>query len=84
MFKRKRVKTMKVTGTICFPDDPRKHMETLKNLINYYIKVDGSAGDVMLDIVVEDERLVIDVSKGFHCLSIPLEDLRKIIGESEC
>ena len=73
---------MKVKVGICFPDNSDVHMLTLRKLLDYYIAVEGSAGETWVKIVIEDDRLVIDVSKGFHCLSIPLDKIRAILGKA--
>ena len=54
-------------------------MTILKNLLEYYIEVEGLAGEVIVDVLIEDDNLVIEVNKGFHCLFIPLAKIKEVI-----
>jgi hypothetical protein len=76
-------KEMKVKAHICFPNNPNEHMKILKNLLDYYVEVDGIAGEVLVDLIIEDDSLVICVNKGFHCLYIPLEKVTELLEEKK-
>lgn len=72
---------MKVIATLCFPDEPSDHMKVLVKLLDYYNQIEGRAGETLVDVVCEDENLVIDVSKGFHCISIPIKKIKEILAD---
>lgn len=68
-----------VVASICFPDDPKDHAKCFKELFEHYEKTERTSGDALVILVVEDDYLVIDVGKGFHCLTIPLKDIKEIL-----
>lgn len=70
-----------VKATICFPDDEKDHMNCFDRLLDFYVKVVGSAGYTTVDVVKEEDRLVIDVNKGFHCITLPINKIQQIITE---
>ena len=55
----------------CFADDPLERPFHLHKFVEKYIKAD--AGGIWASLCIEDDRLVIDISTGFHCLHIPLD-----------
>lgn len=66
---------------ICFPDNPDEHMIVLKKLLDFYIANKGTAGSTLADVFIEDDYLVVEFSKGFHCIYLPLEELRRLLKE---
>ena len=70
---------MKLIARICFPDEPDDHIKSLRALLDFYITVEGTSGETLVDVAIEDNDLVIDVGKGFHCLFIPLEQLKELL-----
>lgn len=68
-----------VVASICFPDDPKNHAKCFKALFEHYDETEGTSGDVLVTLVIEDDYLVIDVGKGFHCLTIPLNKLKEFL-----
>ena len=70
-----------IIASMCFPDDPKDHPKCFKALFDHYDKVEGTSGDVLITMVVEDENLIIDVGKGFHCLSISVKDIKTVLKE---
>jgi len=74
---------MKVIARICFPDESDDHMKVLRRLLDFYIKVEGISGETIVDVVLEDDDVVIDVGKGFHCLFIPIKKLKEILTDKE-
>ena len=55
----------------CFADDPLERPYHLHKFMKIYDKDD--AGGIWASLCIEDDRLVIDISTGFHCLHIPLK-----------
>jgi len=69
----------KTVATICYPDDPDKHIQGFIDLLEHYNRCDGGARDVIVRIGVEDGNFVVKVGKGFDCLHIPVEDVIAVV-----
>jgi len=68
-----------VIASICFNDNRENHVRDVLHLMELYQKCEGTADMVKIEIGIEDDNLVIDVSKGFHCLHIPLDELKILL-----
>jgi hypothetical protein len=73
------MKKKTVVADICFPDDPDKHIQTFIDLLEHYNRTDGGAGKVVVEIGVEDNEFVIKVMKGFDCIYLPLDEVKKLL-----
>jgi len=69
----------KILARICFQDDSDKHTKALIDLHRHYEETEGTSGEVIIGIGIEDDELVIEVKKGFHCIFIPISDIRSLL-----
>lgn len=74
---------MEVDIGLCFADDPKEHLEMLYALLVFHSKTDGTAGHFKAKMIIEDDSLVIDISKGFHCIHIPFDNILQLFRENE-
>lgn len=68
-----------IVARICYPDDPYTQAMPVLELMKHYQKTKGGGGDILVNMCVEDDDLVIELNLGFHCLFIPLKELRELI-----
>ena len=73
----------KILTRICFQDDLEKHAKALIDLHRHYEETEGMSGEVILGIGIEDDELVIEVKKGFHCIFIPISNIRSLLEEEK-
>ena len=69
----------KILARICFPDDTDERVKALIDLYLHYEETEGTSGETMVGIGIKDDELVIEVKKGFHCIFIPISDIKSLL-----
>lgn len=65
----------------CFPDDVLDRPAVLDRFLDKWVNT--QAGLLWVEMCVEDDSLVIDLSCGFHCLHIPIAVIMETIEKAK-
>ena len=69
-------KTLETYVDFCFADDPLERPYHLHKFIEKYGR--GEAGSIWANLCIEDDRLVVELCNGFHCIHIPLNAIEEL------
>jgi len=65
----------------CFPDNVLGRPLVLDRFLDKWVNT--KAGPIWVEMCVEDDNLVIDLSVGFHCLHIPIAAIMETIEKAK-
>jgi hypothetical protein len=73
--------TEKITAyaTLCFPDDTQQQWTTMRDLFDLLVNTEGMPSDVIINLVVEEDRLQIHLDKGIQLISIPMRYIHEAL-----
>lgn len=77
------MKSLNIIAAICFRSEPLEQMQDLKNLLDFHKTVDGTSGYTVIDATVADEEVILDINKGFQCITIALKDIETLLATKE-
>ena len=69
----------KILAKICYPDHPDERIKALIDLYFRHGVTERKSEKNTIGIGIENNKLVIEVKKGFHCIFIPISDIKSLL-----